>query len=393
MAVKLPRAVIALAIVSLLTDVSSEMVYPLLPVFLREVLGAGALAVGAIEGAAESVASLLKLASGWWSDRARHRKPLVVLGYLLATMARPLIGLAGGVGQVAVLRLTDRAGKGVRTAPRDALIADAVQAADRGRAFGLHRAADNLGAVIGPLLALLLLREAGVSMRWVFVLSVIPALLAVVVLVAGVGEGDRGRPAPWATVGRRWSWPERRFGSYLAVLMLFTLGNSSDAFLLLRATDAGVGVAWLPLLWALLSLLKAVSSLPAGILSDRVGRRPVIVGGWVVYAAVYFLLGRATTAMQVWLLFAVYGVYFGLTEGVEKALVADLASEAMRGTAFGWYNLVVGLGALPASLLFGAIWEWRGATVAFDVGAGLALAAAVGLGLLSLPSHSRRVAR
>lgn len=386
---KLPRTVLALALVSLLTDVSSEMIYPLLPVFLRDVLGASAFAVGTIEGAAESLASLLKLASGWWSDRLRRRKPLVIAGYGLASVARPLIGLAGSVWQVAALRLTDRTGKGLRTAPRDALIADSVAPEIRGRAFGFHRASDHLGAVVGPLLAVLLLRELGVGMQTVFLLAAIPAALAMVVLVVGVVE----EPRPTATGGSEpWSFrrgiPHGVMRPYLLIVLVFTLGNSTDAFLLLRATDLGVPVGMLPLLWALLHVVKSASSAPSGAWSDRLGRRPLIVGGWLVYALVYWLLGRATSPWHVWALFAVYGVYFGLTEGVEKALVADLARPDERGAAFGWYHLVVSLGALPASALFGAIWELKGATAAFDFGAALAALAGVALILLRLPRRS-----
>jgi MFS family permease len=389
--VKLPRTVLALALVSLLTDVSSEMIYPLLPVFLRDTLGASVFAIGAIEGAAESLSSLLKLVSGWWSDRDRRRKPLVVLGYLLASVTRPLIGLATSFTQVAALRLTDRVGKGVRTAPRDALIADAVAPEIRGRAFGFHRAADHLGAVLGPLVALLLMQVYGVSIRTVFLLAAIPAAFAVAVLLYGVREGT---PASGAGVGIVSDVapvpvprlrPHGAMRTYLVIVLLFTLGNSTDAFLLLRATDAGVPLAWLPVLWSLLHAVKSLASTPSGVLSDRIGRRPLIVGGWVLYAAVYWSFGHVTSAWQIWGLFAVYGVYFGLTEGVEKALVADLAAVDERGAAFGWYHLVVGLGALPASALFGAMWQWRGPAAAFNLGASLALLAGVALIRLRLP--------
>lgn len=389
--VKLPRTVLALALVSLLTDVSTEMIYPLLPIFLRDQLGATVFAIGAIEGAAESVSSLLKLVSGWWSDRDRRRKPLVVLGYLLASAARPLMGLATDVGQVVALRLADRVGKGIRTAPRDALIADAVAPGVRGRAFGFHRAADHLGAVIGPLAALLLMQVYGVSIRTIFLLAAIPAALAMAVLFFGVQEGA---PASRATDARARGTarsplsglrPRGTMRAYLVIVFVFTLGNSTDAFLLLRATDAGVPVALIPVLWAMLHGVKSLASTPSGALSDRIGRRPLIVGGWVLYAAVYWSFGHVTAAWHIWGLFAVYGIYFGLTEGVEKALVADLASVDERGAAFGWYHLLIGLGALPASALFGAMWEWRGAAAAFDLGAALALVAGLALMRLRLP--------
>jgi MFS family permease len=378
---RLPRTVIALSLVSLFTDISSEMIYPLIPVFLSTVLGAGALTVGTIEGAAETVAALLKLASGWWSDRLARRKPLVVAGYLLASVARPLVAFAQGATQVFGIRVVDRVGKGIRTAPRDALIADAVDPDMRGRAFGFHRAADHLGAVVGPLLAFALL-GLGLGMRRVFLLASIPAALAVVILVFGVHESRRPRADAVASGPRSSLAPGKlraRFWLYLSILFLFTLGNSTDAYLLLRAANLGVPVAMAPLLWAMLHVVKSASSTPGGILSDKLGRRPLIIAGWLLYAAVYFAFGAATRPWHAWGLFAVYGIYFGLTEGVEKALIADIVPADRRGAAFGWYNLAIAIGALPASLLFGFLWESRGPSTAFAVGAGLSLAAAVAM--------------
>lgn len=380
---RLPRTVVALGAVSLLTDLSSEMIYPLLPVFLSTVLGAGPLAIGAIEGAAESVAALLKLASGWWSDRLPRRKPLVMVGYGLASVVRPLIGLAQNVGQVLLIRLADRTGKGIRGAPRDALIADAVEASQRGRAFGFHRAADHAGAVAGPLVAFALLTWGGVALRTVFLLAAIPAAAAMLALIFGVREKKRevAQVAARPTFNR--SGLDRRFWAYLAVLLLFTLGNSTDALLILRANNLGVSAAVVPILWAALHVVKSVSSTPGGILSDRLGRRPLIIGGWLVYAVVYLGFAFASATWHAWLLFMVYGLYFGMTEGVEKALVADLVPSGVRGAAFGWYNLTIGLAALPGSLLFGWLWQAFGAHVAFLSGAGLALMAAVGLTLVT----------
>jgi MFS family permease len=384
---RLGRNVLILAAVSLLTDVASEMAYPLLPVFLSTVLGASAMSVGAIEGAAESVAALLRLASGWWSDRMARRKPLVVLGYALASAAKPLVGLARSAGQVLAIRVADRVGKGIRTSPRDALIADSVDPAIRGRAFGFHRAGDNLGAVIGPLVAFALLRWEGVDLRTVFLLTAIPAALSVALLLFGLREAPRKAPPPAVRLDLRVALP-RRFWGYLAAVLLFTLGNSTDAFLLLRANQLGVATALVPILWALLNLVKSLSSVPAGALSDRVGRKPLILAGWLLYAAVYLAFGRAHAPWQAWALFAVYGLFFGLTEGVEKALVADLVPADRRGAAFGFYNLTIGVGALPASLLFGALWDRRGAPAAFAFGAALALLAAVGLAL-AVPGRSK----
>jgi MFS family permease len=392
---RLGRNVLALAAVSFFTDASSEMIYPLLPLFLTTTLGASAVFVGAIEGAADSVSALLKLASGWLSDRTKRRKPLVVAGYTLASAVRPLVAIAQSATHVLLIRVTDRIGKGIRGAPRDALIADSVDPSLRGRAFGFQRAADHAGAVIGPLVAFALMSRLGVGVRTIFWLAAIPAALAVVTLIVGVRESapsaPPARPAPLAP-----SAPSAplapRFYAYLAVLLLFTLGNSTDAFLLLRAAELGVGAALLPVLWAMLHFVKSVSSTPGGILSDRRGRKPVIVGGWMVYALVYLMFGRATDAWQVWVLFAIYGVYFGLTEGVERALVADLVPAARRGAAFGWYNLAIGLGALPASVIFGAIYDRFGASTAFTAGAAAALLASVGLWIV-VPSAISRHAR
>lgn len=399
----LPPAVLALGAVSFLTDLASEMIYPLLPVFLATTLGAGAVALGVVEGAAESTAALLKLASGWWSDRLRRRKPLVVAGYALASAVRPLIGLATSAGQVLAIRVTDRVGKGLRSSPRDALITDAVDPAVRGRAFGFHRAADHAGALLGPLVAFALLQWAGMELRELFLWAVVPGALAVAMVIFGVREEPRRRPAPappepaaspesdveagadrlagspGATLTRHLPG---RFWTFLAVIFVFTLGNATDAFLLLRATELGVPVALVPILWAALHLVKAAASTPGGALSDRLGRRPLIVAGWLLYAAVYAGFVFAAKAWHVWALFLVYGVYYGLTEGAERALVADLVGAERRGAAFGWYHLAVGVGALPASILFGWLWSAWGPGVAFGVGAGLALAAAAGLAVL-----------
>jgi MFS family permease len=382
--------VIVLGAVSFLTDVSSEMIYPLLPVFLGTVLGTSATMIGVIEGAAESVSAMLKLASGWWSDRVGRRKPLVVAGYLLASTVRPMIGLAQSAAQVLAVRVIDRVGKGIRTSPRDALIADSVDARVRGKAYGFHRAADHAGAVIGPLIAWVILQQLGVPMRTLFLLAAIPAALAVITVILGVREPRRSPPAAKATSKPVLSGVTRlggRYWSVLVVIFLFTLGNSTDAFLLLRAADVGVPVAQLPLIWAMLHVVKSAASTPGGALSDRIGRRPLLVAGWLLFAAVYFAFGRVSEPWHVWALFAVYGVFFGLTEGTEKALVADLVPSQLRGTAFGGYNLAISLGALPASVIFGLWWDRVGARAAFDFGAALALAAAIGI-VVVLPKRA-----
>jgi MFS family permease len=384
---KLGRNVMALSAVSFLTDVSSEMIYPLLPVFLTTVLGANASFIGAIEGAAETTAALLKLASGWWSDRVRKRKPLVVLGYGIATFMRPLVAIAQSATQVLLIRVADRVGKGIRNAPRDALIAESVDPSIRGKAFGFHRAADHAGGVLGPLIAFAVLTYQWAPIRTVFWLAAIPGVLSFIVLVAFVREIERPATAPAGT-GPDLSLPlGARFWRVLAVIFVFTLGNSTDAFLLLRANQLGVAVALAPILWAALHVVKSLSSTPGGALSDRIGRRPTLIMGWALYALVYLGFARATAAWHAWALFGVYGVFFGLTEGAERALVADLVIPERRGTAFGWYNLAIGLGALPASLLFGWVWDRAGAPAAFLMGASLALAAAVGM-LLVVPRRT-----
>ena len=371
--------VIALGVVSLLTDFSSEMIYPLLPLFLTRVLGAGPAFVGLIEGIAESTASFLKLASGWVSDRWRRRKGLVLGGYALSSCARPLVGAATAPWHVLAVRFVDRVGKGVRTSPRDALLADSTDPDHLGRAFGFQRAMDHLGAAIGPLVASGLLYGLGWDLRAVFWAAAVPALLSILVLGAGVTEvpprarNTAGAPEPARRAAFLLPPPFRR---YLLLVVLFTLGNSSDAFLLLRAQEVGVGAAALPVLWTAFHVVKSVTSTPLGGLSDRWGRRRVIRLGWFLYAVVYAGLAAAPGRLALWGLVLAYGVYYGLTEGVERALVADLVPSEARSTAYGWFHTAVGLAALPASLLAGALWQALGSAWAFGSGAALALVAA-----------------
>lgn len=386
------RNVLALAAVSFLTDASSEIIAPLLPLFLVGTLGATVSMVGVIEGGAEAVASLLKLASGWWSDRVSRRKPLIVAGYTIASLVRPLVAVAQSATQVLAIRLVDRVGKGIRGAPRDALLAASTPLEFRGRAFGFHRAADHAGAVVGPLIALACLQWLGMPVRHVFWVAAIPGALAVLVAIAFVRE--QREPAvprvkvPAAPIGPVSARPRslpRSFWLTMLPILVFTLGNSTDAFLLLRASQLGVPTALIPLVWVLLHLVKSASSTPGGALSDRVGRRPLIVAGWGLYAAVYAGFSMATDPWHAWALFGVYGVVFGLTEGTEKALVADLVPAPRRGTAFGWYQATVGVAALPASIVFGVVWDRFGSPAAFGMGAALAIVAAVMMSLVVLP--------
>ena len=381
----LGRNVYALGAVSFFTDVSSEMIYPLLPVFLTTVLGASAGFIGTIEGAAESTAALLKLASGWWSDRVQRRKPLVVAGYVVASVARPLVAVAQNATQVLLIRVSDRVGKGIRSSPRDALIADSVHPSMRGKAFGVRNAADNAGALLGPVIAFALLSWFHLSLRTVFWLAAIPGAIAVVIAFAGIREITRTSAAS-SKKAELAGGMGGRFWAFLGVIFVFTLGNSTDAFLLLRAKQLGVPVALAPILWALLNGVKSLSNVPGGMLSDRAGRRPILVAGWLVYAMVYFLFSRANHAWHAWALFAAYGIFFGLTEGTELALVADVVPKERRGAAYGWYYLAIGVGALPASLIFGVLWDRYGSPIAFSAGAGLALVAAVAMSMLPRPA-------
>lgn len=376
---RLPRTVVALGVVSLLTDMSSEMIYPLLPAFLTTVLGAGAVALGVVEGVAETTAALVKVASGHLTDRVRRRKPLVVAGYAISSAARPLIGLAGSWPVVVALRFVDRFGKGVRTSPRDALIADVTPAASRGRSYGFHRAMDHAGAVIGPLLAAGLLLIPAMTLRGVFLLAAVPAVAVIVVLLTAVAEppagSDRESPAEGFLAGAASLGPG--FRRLLTALVVFTLGNSTDAFLLLRFTEAGLEPGWVAVLWAAHHVVKMVSSSMGGRLSDRVGTRGPITAGWALYALVYLGFAVTDSLPALVTLFLAYGVYFGLTEPVEKSWVASLAPAGLRGTAFGLYNGAVGIAALPASVLFGVLYSTFGPAAAFGTGAGLAAVASL----------------
>ncbi len=383
----LTRNVVILGFVSLLNDGASEMIYPLLPTFLTVVLGAGPAALGIIEGVAEATASLLKLYSGYLSDRVKKRKGWIVAGYSLSNVIRPLIALSTSWLQVLTLRFSDRIGKGLRTSPRDAIIAESTPAGFRGKAYGFHRAMDHGGAIVGPLAATGLLLVLHDDLKTIFLLSFIPGLLAVGLLLFGLKEHREERtPHAASSFNFRAAWNEMSggFKKYLLIILIFTLGNSTDAFLLLRAQRLGVPVSLLPSIWVVLHIVKMGFSVPGGIISDRIGRKKVIVTGWAVYALVYMAFGAANQQWHAWALFAIYGIYFGLTEGVEKALVADFAPAHLRGSAFGLYHLLVGLGAFPASLLFGLVWQTRGPAAAFAMGAGFALVAGIMLSLLEI---------
>jgi MFS family permease len=345
--------------------------------------------LGLIEGLAEAATSLLRIASGWLADRTRRRRPLVIAGYTLSSIARPLIGLAGSWLQVLALRVTDRIGRGIRGAPRDALLASLAAADERGRVFGFHRAMDHAGAIAGPLLASLFLLAWPGRYSTLFLLTAIPGLLVVLLVFrvreesAALFQRSHGAEA-LAEVGSRansvaddTAHLPPAFRRYLIVLLVFTLGNSTDAFLLLRLSQLGIATVWLPVLWAALHVIKVGSSLWGGRAADRLGRAQTIAAAWCVYALVYAGFAIAETPAAVVTLFLMYGVYFGPSEAAEKALVADLAPVTLRGTAFGWYSAMTGIGSLLASVLFGVLWRAFGAAFAFATGAALAIAAAV----------------
>jgi len=379
----LPRPVWLLGLASLFTDIGSEAIYPLLPLYLTRVLGAGAVSLGVIEGGAEAANSFLKILSGYFSDRWQVRKPIVIAGYALSSVVRPMTALVTTWPQLLAVRLTDRVGKGIRGAPRDALLASAATRGTRGRIFGFHRAMDHVGAMVGPLLASLFLLAFPGEYRWLFAATIVPGAIAVWLLFLVPEPREAHRDSPHTTAGLvSWRALPRRYHAVLAVVLVFTLGNSADAFLLLRLSDGGVAPAVIPLLWALLHVVKAATSVWGGALSDRHGRRPVIGAGWLIYAIVYlgFATATSTAALVAW--FVIYGLYFGLAEGAERALVADLAPPELRGTSFGVFNAVTGVGALLASLAFGLVWKVASPAAAFSMGAALALLAAILLFIL-----------
>lgn len=381
-----------LGIVSLLTDISSEMIFTLVPLFLSNVLGAATTIVGLAGGISDSVDSLFRIAGGWLSDKFRKRKGLMVVGYSLSTVVKPLMYIASTWGVVVGVRFLDRVGKGIRSSPRDALVAASVSKGERGKAFGLHRAMDTAGAFIGLAAAayiIYVVQGGGLKLsleayRWIVLVGVIPAVLAVLVLILFVREktppaNNDTRPA---TPVRFADHFDRRFRVFLVIMAVFTLGKSSDFFVILRAQNLEVPLIQVTLMLVLLNITYSLVSIPAGMLSDKLGRRRVIIVGWFIYALVYLGFALATNLWSVWLLFAGYGIYQGVVEGVARAFVADLVAEPRRGTAYGLYHGVVGLLALPASLIAGWLWEIASPAAPFYFGAGLSFVSAIGLWIL-----------
>lgn len=391
-ALTLPRTVWLIGLISLVNDASSEMLYPLIPLYLSSVLMAGPRALGLIEGIAEASSAVLKLFSGVIVDRARRAKPWIVFGYAIAGIGRPLIAFVASWPALLAIRFADRVGKGLRSSPRDALLAASAGPGRLGLAFGLHRAMDNAGAVIGPIIASLLL-AAGLPLREVFLWSVIPAALCLGLALAI----DEPAPVPMSTpVPFDWRMRDLppAFRRYLVVVALFTLGNSSNMFLLLRARELGVAEPQIPLLWAAVSAVAMLFATPLAALSDRVGRTRVLVGGYTAYAIFYAAFGLLTSG-GLWLigLFGFYGFFMAATEGVEKALVADFAPVERRGTAFGWFNLVAGLLLLPASVGFGWLYQASSPLAAFTFSSACAALAALLLPVWVLPARSASEAR
>lgn len=386
---RLPTNVWVLSAASFLTDVSSEMLNNLLPLFLYNVLGVGTAIIGLIDGIAETTASLVKIYSGVFSDRIGKRKPLTISGYLLSTLAKPFLYLATSWGWVLGVRFVDRIGKGIRTAPRDALLAGSVSTEQRGFAFGLHRASDTAGAFTGLGIAacLIWINQAGktqltqATFQWVVLASILPAALAVLILVIGARDVEATKTANSIVPTFRFTWNnlDRRVKAFILVIALFTLGNSSDAFIILRSQERGLSVLQILGMLLTFNAIYTLLSSPAGALSDRIGRKGLILAGWTIYGLVYLCLAFAKTGFQVWLFFSLYGIYYALTEGTARAYIADLVSQDQRGGAYGLFHAAIGLASLPASLIAGILWQgigpWAGfgPSAPFIFGAGMAI--------------------
>ena len=380
-----------LGLVSLLTDVSSEMIFTIMPLFVCNVLGSGALVVGFIGGLSESFDAVFRIFSGRLSDRIKKRKLLAVLGYGFSTVVKPFMYFANTWGAALAVRFGDRIGKGIRSSPRDALVADSVEAGQRGKGFGIHRAMDTSGAVLGLAIAAVIiysLQGGGLMLelktyQWLVLVGVIPAAMAVIVLLGFVHEKKQKAAAATSGTGATLSKSDIKFDSrfklFLLVMGVFTLGNSSDFFIILRAQDLGSSVLYITLMLVLFNLTYAIVSTPAGILSDKIGRKRVIAMGWLIYAIVYLGFALSNSVWLTWALFACYGVYYGVAEGAAKAFVADLVPAERRGTAYGYYQGVVGLMLLPASVLAGWLWDKVSPATPFYLGAGLAFIAMLGL--------------
>ncbi len=360
-----PRNVFFTGLVSFFMDLSSEMIYPLVPLFLSSVLGVNRTVIGLIEGLAESTASLLKVFSGWFSDSIRKRKILMIIGYGISTISRPVLALSAVWGHVLAFRFVDRFGKGIRGAPRDAVIAESTPSRDMGRAFGLHRGMDTLGAVAGPLAAFIVLYFSG-GFRLVFWLSLIPGIIAVLVIIFFIKETTHREATRLPQLSLKdFDW---RYKAFVFISALFALGNSSDVFLILRATDIGIKEAYVPLIYLSFNLVYSLVSFPAGVLSDRIGRKRVILAGFLVFGFVYLGFALAFESWHIWGLFMCYGIFMGLTEGIHKAYLSTVIPGNLKATGFGIYNTCTGLAVLPASIIGGRLWDLFGAPATFYYG-------------------------
>jgi len=373
---RIPAAVRILGWVSFFTDVSSEMILPILPLFLREVLRAGMASIGFIEGLADATASLLKVVSGAWSDRMRRRKPLILAGYGLSTVVKPLLALTTQWWHVLGIRFADRVGKGVRTAPRDAVIADVTSEKHRGRSFGFHRAMDTAGAIVGTLLAFLILTFQPFHYRLVFLLAFVPGALALVLILL-LRERPREQMGPGRPLRELFGGFDRGYYGLLLLMVFGTFANVSYAFFILRANDLGISARFVPLVYLAYNVVYALAAMPIGILSDRKGRLPVLAGGYVLMLLVMLGFAGATAALHAWGLFLLYGVVSAVLETVPRAFVSDMVKASARGSGLGLYHTTVGLAALPGSVLFGWIWNTFSARVAFYYGAGMSFLALI----------------
>jgi MFS family permease len=364
-------------VVSFFMDVSSEMIYPLVPLFLANVLGVNKSMIGLIEGIAESTASLLKVFSGWLSDRIGQRKNLMLAGYAISTLSRPIIAIAGAWQQVLASRFVDRLGKGIRTAPRDAIIAESTEATHLARAFSFHRSMDTMGAVVGPAIALLLLQLHNNNYKMVFWYSMIPGCIAVLVIMAFIKEKKRSELAkaerPKLTL-KDFGWKIKFF---ILIATLFALGNSSDAFLILRAEQVGIPMVMIPAVYLMFNFIYSLSAIPAGIAADKFGKKRIILLGFVLFAFLYAGFALAKNSAAIWWLFAIYGIFMGLTEGIQKAFLATIIPPDFKATAFGVYATAVGLATLPASLIGGLLWDYVSPSATFYFGAATATLSAV----------------
>jgi len=367
----LPSNVFVLGLVSLFMDVSSEMIYPLIPIYLNNVLHTSKTSIGLIEGIAESTASVLKVFSGWLSDKLRKRKALIFWGYGISVFSRPILATATKWMHVLVYRFTDRTGKGIRTAPRDAIIADSTRKEILGKAFGFHRAMDTVGAIIGPGIAFLLLGFLHDRLQTVFWISMVPGLLAILTIAIFVKDvkGDRGAEKPRISLRGF----DTRFKAFLVVVAIFTLGKTSDAFLVLRAQDLGVRTGLIPVLYLVFNVVSASLATHAGILADKVGKRRVILGSYLLFTLIFIGFAYATSALHAWLLFSVYGLFVAVNEGVQRAYVATLIKPEVKATGYGIYHTVIGLATLPSSIIGGALWQNIGPQALFSYGAAMSL--------------------